>query len=147
MASLSPQIDSHREQAEIYNGEALCKQKARELFDKFRLPKGLLPMNDLDEMGFNSITGFLWLKQQNKSEFKFKSVGKTVAYETEVTAFVEDRRMRRLTGIKTKDIMIWIPISDISINDNDPTNITFSSSSCVSKTFPVEAFEDEDQSN
>ncbi|KAH1055872.1 hypothetical protein J1N35_033937 [Gossypium stocksii] len=146
MASPSPQIDSHREQAEIYNGEALCNQKARELFDKFRLPKGLLPMNDLNEMGFNSITGFLWLRQQKKSEFKFKSIGKTVAYETEVTAFVEDRRMRRLTGIKTKEMMIWITISDISIDDNDPNKITFSSSSGLSKTFPVEAFEDEDQS-
>ncbi|KAB2025683.1 hypothetical protein ES319_D06G167500v1 [Gossypium barbadense] len=54
--------------------------------------------------------------------------------------------MRRLTGIKTKEMMIWITISDISIDDNDPTKITFSSSSGLSKTFPVEAFEDEDQS-
>ncbi|GMI72939.1 hypothetical protein like AT5G46230 [Hibiscus trionum] len=139
MASLSI-IDSHRNEAEIYYGATLCEQKSRELLDKFRLPKGLLPSSDLSEFGFNSITGFVWLKQKKRLEYKFKSIGKTVSYETEVTTFMEDRRMRRLTGVKSKEMLIWITISEISIDHGDPSKITFASSSGLAKTFPTEAF-------
>ncbi|KAK8592469.1 hypothetical protein V6N13_063047 [Hibiscus sabdariffa] len=139
MASLSI-IDSHRDEAEIYNGTTLCKQKSRELLEKFCLPKGLLPLSDLNEFGFNSITGFVWLKQKKRLEYKFKSIGKTVSYETEVTAFVEEHRMRRLTGVRSKETFIWITISDICIDHSDPSKITFASSSGLAKTFPTEAF-------
>ncbi|KAE8734325.1 putative 40S ribosomal protein S14 [Hibiscus syriacus] len=138
-------IDSHRDGADIYHGAALCKQKLRELLDKFRFPRALLPLSDLNEFGFNSITGFIWLKQKKKFEYKFKSIGKTVSYDSEVTTFIEERRMRRLTGVKSKEMFIWITVSEISILDIDPCKITFASSSGLAKTFPIEAFALEDE--
>ncbi|KHN47322.1 hypothetical protein glysoja_020190, partial [Glycine soja] len=93
-------IEHHREEAEIYEGEALCMQKSRLLLDEILLPRGLLPLENIVEMGYNRPTGFVWLKQRNKKEHRFATIGRTVSYETEVTAFVEEHRMR----VKTKEL-------------------------------------------
>ncbi|XVF27331.1 hypothetical protein REPUB_Repub14bG0098100 [Reevesia pubescens] len=142
MALQLHQIATHRKEAEIYHGAAPCKQKSLELLGEYRLPKGLLPLNDVVEVGHNRTTGFVWLKQQKRLECKFKAIGKNVSYETEVTALVEDRRMRRLTGVKTKELLIWVAISDISVDDSN-SKITFANPTGLSRTFPVAAFESE----
>ncbi|EYU33362.1 hypothetical protein MIMGU_mgv11b0121611mg, partial [Erythranthe guttata] len=113
----SQQIASHRENAEVYTGDAVCKQKSLELLEKINMPKGLLPLEDLIEVGHNEATGFVWLKQKKSKTHVFRAIGRSVWYDTEVTAFVEDRRMKRLTGVKSKEILIWVTISDISIQD------------------------------
>ncbi|XVF87172.1 hypothetical protein PTKIN_Ptkin18bG0097700 [Pterospermum kingtungense] len=137
------QIETNQEEAEIYHGAALCKQKSMELLDLCRLPRGLLPLNDLVEVGRNQKTGFVWLKQQRSLEYRFKAIGRTVLYETEVTAYVEDRRMRRLTGVKTKELLVWLTISDISVDDSNPGMITFANPTGLSRSFPITAFEAE----
>ena len=114
-----------------------------ELIGECRPPKGLLPLNDILEVEYNRTTGFVWLKQQKSLEYRFKATGKTVSYETEVTAFVEDRRMRRLTDVKTKELLIWVTISDISVDDSNPSKITFANPTGLSRSFPVVAFEAE----
>uniref|UniRef100_A0A5B6YIU2 DUF538 family protein n=1 Tax=Davidia involucrata TaxID=16924 RepID=A0A5B6YIU2_DAVIN len=141
----SQQIANHRENAEIYHGEAICKQKSRELLEKISLPKGLLPLDDLVEVGHNETTGFVWLKQKKKKEHKFRLIGRNVSYDTEVTAFVDDRRMRRLTGVKSKELLIWISISEIYIADPSSGKITFGTPTGISRSFPVSAFEIEDE--
>ncbi|KAF2316704.1 hypothetical protein GH714_042045 [Hevea brasiliensis] len=94
----SQPLTNHREGAEIYHGESLCKQKSLDLLQEIRLPMGLLPLDDIVEVGYNRTTGFVWLKQKKRKEHKFRAIGRNVSYDKEVTAFVEDRRMRRLTG-------------------------------------------------
>ncbi|XP_022714566.1 uncharacterized protein LOC111274210 [Durio zibethinus] len=136
----SKQIASRREGAEIYHGAALCKQKEHELLDHFHLPKGLMPLSNLLEVGFNRTTGFIWLKQNKTFKYWFKSLGAS-SYGPEITAFIEDGRMRKLTGIKSKEVMIWITLSDIYVDDADPTKITFATPMGLSKSFPVTAFE------
>ncbi|XVE51606.1 hypothetical protein DITRI_Ditri02bG0055100 [Diplodiscus trichospermus] len=140
-----PQPSTHREEAEVYNGAALCKQKSQELLGECRLPKGLLPLNDIVEVGHNRTTGFVWLKQRKSLEYRFKAVGKNVSYDTEVTAFIEDRRLRRLTGVKAKELLIWVTISDIYVEESNPSKITFASSTGLSRSFPVAAFEAEEE--
>ncbi|XP_021294574.1 uncharacterized protein LOC110424342 [Herrania umbratica] len=137
------QIATNREEAEIYQGAALCKQKSMELLGELRLPKGLMPLDNLVEVGYNRTTGFIWLKQQKSLEYRFKAIGKTVLYEPEMTAFVEDRRMRRLTGVKSKELLIWVSISDICVDKSNPSKITFANSTGLSRCFPVAAFEAE----
>ncbi|XP_022776480.1 uncharacterized protein LOC111318095 [Durio zibethinus] len=102
----SKQIASHREGAEIYHGAALCKQKTHELLDHFHLPKGLMPLSNLVEVGFNRTTGFIWLKQHKTFKYWFKDLGVS-SYGPQITAFIEDRRMRKLTGVKIL-IFLWI---------------------------------------
>ncbi|GMI71628.1 hypothetical protein like AT5G46230 [Hibiscus trionum] len=138
----SKDIATHRAGAEIYHGATLCKQKARELLDKFRLPETLMPFNDLIELGFNPTTGFMWMKQQKPTKYRVKDTGVS-SYASELTGFLEDRRMRKLTGIKSKDMMIWMTISDVSIDRGDPNKIIFTTSMGLWKSFPVTAFENE----
>lgn len=62
-------------------------------------------------------------------------------YDTEITAFVEECGMKRLTGVKSKELMIWVPVNDIFIKDRDPEKITFANSTGLSRTFKVSAFQ------
>ncbi|XP_015877316.2 uncharacterized protein LOC107413781 [Ziziphus jujuba] len=143
----SEQIAKHIDDAEIYHGEAICKQKSRQLLQDMSLPQGLLPLNDVVEFGFNRTSGFVWLRQKTTKEHQFRAIGRSVSYDTEVMAFVEERRLRRLTGVKSKELLIWVTISDIIVNDSDPTKITFSNPTGISKTFPASAFELDDDDN
>ncbi|KAG8385287.1 hypothetical protein BUALT_Bualt03G0026300 [Buddleja alternifolia] len=143
----SQQIATHRENAQVYTGEALCKQKSLELLQKMRLPRGLLPLDDIVEVGYNEGSGFVWLKQKKSKTHVFRSISRSVWYDTEVTAFVDDRRMKRLTGVKSKELLIWVGIGDISIEDPNSGKITFSTPTGISRSFPVSAFEEEEKDN
>ncbi|XP_047338495.1 uncharacterized protein LOC124942114 [Impatiens glandulifera] len=132
---------NHRENAEIITGDSLlCKQKSKELLEKIHMPKGLLPLDDIEEVGYNEKTGFVWLRQKKGKEHKFKKIGKQVWYDTEVTAFVENQRMRKLKGVKSKELLIWITINEIYIDAEDPEKITFGTPTGISRSFPATAF-------
>nr|XP_016488060.1 PREDICTED: uncharacterized protein LOC107808089 [Nicotiana tabacum] len=140
---MSSQVtENHRENAEVFTDPAICKQKSLELLEQNNMPKGLLPLDDLIEVGRNHQTGFVWLKQKKAKEHRFKKIGKLVWYDTEVTAFIEDRRMKKLTGVKSKEILIWVTISYIYIQDPEFQKITFATPTGISKAFPVSAFEE-----
>ncbi|XP_039057625.1 uncharacterized protein LOC120200996 [Hibiscus syriacus] len=136
----SKHIETHRAGAEVYHGATLCKQKAQELLEKFRLPKTLMPCNNLVEFGFNRITGFTWLKQQKITMYRLKDIGIS-SFASEMTGFLEDGRMRKFTGIKSKEMVIWVPLSDIAIDRSDPNKIIFTALMGLSKSYPLTAFE------
>ncbi|XP_073058537.1 uncharacterized protein [Primulina eburnea] len=138
-------ISSHRENAEVYTGEAICKQKSKELLEKIHLPRGLLPLDEIVEIGYNESSGFIWLKQKKSKTHYFKGISRNVWYDTEVTAFVEDRRMKRLIGVQSKELLIWVTICDISIQDPNSGKITFGTPAGLSRAFPVSAFEEEEE--
>lgn len=145
MATQQDKIEEQREYAEIYKGEAICKQKSHLLLDEILLPRGLLPLENIIEMGYNRATGFVWLKQSHKKVHRFNAIGRTVLFETEVTAFVEEHRMRRVTGVKTKEFFIWLTISDIFVNDPSSGKILFANSSGIARSFPLSAFHLQDE--
>ncbi|PWA42062.1 hypothetical protein CTI12_AA548160 [Artemisia annua] len=132
------------ETAETYTGEDICKQKTQALLTKFNLPKGLIPMTDVTEVGHKTATGFVWVRRKKKTQHLFSEIGRKVSYDVEVTAFVEEGRMRNLTGVKSKELLIWVGISDIIVAHNGNGKITFGTSSGLSRTFPVSAFEQVD---
>ena len=142
-------IDAHREGAEVYTGDALCRQKSVELLQLFNLPGGLLPLEDVEEVGFNRNSGFVWLRQKKARNHTFRKIGRLVSYASEVTAIVEDRRMRRLTGVKSKELLIWITLSEFYVDPKDPSRITFKTPAGLFRSFPTSAFELEgdDQKN
>lgn len=109
------------------------------------MPKGLLPLDDIDEVGYNESTGFVWLKQKKSKTHVFRSIGKSVWYDTVVTAFVENRRMKHLTGVKSKELLIWVTISYISIPDPNNGKMVFATPTGLSRSYPVSAFEEEKQ--
>ena len=140
----SQAIEANRAGAEVYHGAALCAEKAVELLAETNMPLGLLPLADIEEVGYNRATGFVWLRQKKALTHTFKQIGRQVSYATEVTAVVEDRKMKRMTGVKSKEMLIWITLCDMYIDKDDPSKITFKTPTGLGRTFPVSAFGMED---
>ncbi|GJS13219.1 coiled-coil domain-containing protein [Tanacetum coccineum] len=102
-------------------------------------------MTDVTEVGHNTAIGFVWVRRKTKSQHLFSEIGRKVSYYVEVTAFVEEGRMRNLTGVKSKELLIWVGISDIFVGDHNNGKITFGTSSGLSRTFPCETQDDLDR--
>ncbi|XVF41748.1 hypothetical protein PTKIN_Ptkin01aG0305100 [Pterospermum kingtungense] len=127
--------------SELYHGDEICQEKSKFLLQEVGLPRGLLPLKDIEECGYVKETGFVWLKQKKSITHKFEKIGRVVTYATEVTAVVEKNKIKKLTGVKTKELLIWITLSDIYVDDPPSGKITFKTPAGLSRTFPVSAFE------
>ena len=127
--------------SEIYHGDEICQEKSKFLLQEIDMPRGLLPLKDIEECGYVKDTGFVWLKQKKSITHKFEKIGKLVSYATEVTAVVEQNKIKKLTGVKTKELLIWITLSDIYLDDPPTGKITFKTPAGLSRSFPVSAFE------
>ena len=130
--------------SEVYRGDELCQEKSKFLLKEVGLPNGLLPLKDMEECGYEKESGFVWLKQKKSSTHKFEKIGKLVSYAPEVTAYVEPGKIKKLTGVKTKELLVWITLSDIYVDDPPTGKITFQTPAGLYRTFPVSAFEIEE---
>ncbi|GLJ30492.1 hypothetical protein SUGI_0603400 [Cryptomeria japonica] len=129
----------------MYHDAEICYKKSLELLEAIGLPKGLLPLKNLEESGYVKETGFVWLKQKKPVEYYNKKIGRTVLYGTELTAYVEKHKMKKMTGVKTKELMVWVQITEMSLNEASNKKIYFKSSLGIGKSFPIEAFQLEDE--
>ncbi|KEH24470.1 hypothetical protein MtrunA17_Chr7g0271631 [Medicago truncatula] len=134
-----------KSKSEVYHGDEMCQVKSKELLKEISLPNGLLPLKDITEVGYNRETGFVWLKQKKSITHKFEKIGKPVSYATEVTAYVENGKIKKLNGVKTKELLIWVTLCDIYIDDPPTGKITFKTPSGLFRSFPVSAFEIEEE--
>ncbi|XP_037417342.1 uncharacterized protein LOC119280654 [Triticum dicoccoides] len=137
-------IEVNREGAEVYHGAALCAEKATELLAETNMPLGMLPLADIEEVGYNCSTSFVCLRQKKALTHTFKQIGRLVSYTTEVTAFFEDRKMKRITGVKSKELLIWVTVCDMYIDKNERSKISFKTPTGLGRTFPVSAYGKED---
>ncbi|KAM7278827.1 hypothetical protein ACFE04_005961 [Oxalis oulophora] len=131
---------------QYYTGDEICQEKSKFLLSEVGLPTGLLPLHDIEEVGYIEATGFVWLKQKKAIVHKFEKINnKQVSYSTEVTAYVEKNKIKKLTGVKAKELLVWITISDITMDDPPTGKLTFKTPAGLFKTFPTSAFELEDE--
>ncbi|KAG8081342.1 hypothetical protein GUJ93_ZPchr0007g4086 [Zizania palustris] len=139
---MASQIESHRVGAEIAIGDDICRKKSIEMLQEVGLPMGLLPLEDIEEFGYNRDTGFMWLLQRRKKkiEHAFKKIKQTVSYAGEVTAFVEKGKLKKITGVKTKELLLWLSIVEVYIAEASSEKVTFKSGTGLSKTFDAAAF-------
>lgn len=145
MNIMSLVTDEIKARAEVYYGDDLCQEKSKELLREIGLPSGLLPLKDMRECGYLRETGFVWLKQKRKTDHKFEKIGRLVSYAPEVTAYVEQSRIKKLTGVKTKELLIWVSLCEIYVDDPPTGKITFKTPAGFSRSFPVSAFEIEEE--
>ncbi|KAL2484085.1 hypothetical protein Fot_45728 [Forsythia ovata] len=110
------------------------------ILEEFELPLGLLPLADVIEVGFVRSSGYMWIQQNKKVEHNFKMISKLVSYSTEITGFVEKQRIKKLKGVKAKELMLWPPVSEITLDNTSSGKVHFKSLAGITKTFPVEAF-------
>ncbi|KAH7666033.1 At5g01610-like protein [Dioscorea alata] len=126
------------------DGSNLCKKKCVKLLEKLHLPHGLLPLLDLLEVGRNKVTGFVWLWQQSMAMIRdFKKIKKMVSYAMEDMGSAEDCRMKRMIGVKSKELLIWFLIFDMLVANPEGEKIAFKTTSRLGRAFPFFAFEEE----
>ncbi|KAL2253158.1 uncharacterized protein LOC105168575 [Sesamum indicum] len=131
---------AEKEGAIIKNGHEEGLKMAVALLQEFDLPEGLLPLADVVEVGFVRSTGYMWIQQKKKVEHNFKMISKLVSYDTDITGYVQKKRIKKLKGVKAKELMLWPPVSEIIVDDPPTGKIHFKSLAGITKTFPVEAF-------
>ncbi|WOG82750.1 hypothetical protein DCAR_0101918 [Daucus carota subsp. sativus] len=126
---------------EVYHGNEICQVKSKFLLTEMGLPNGLLPLKDMEECGYVKETGFVWLKQKKRTDHTFEKIGKLTSYANEVTAVIEKGKIKKLTGVKSKELLLWIKLSDIYVDDPPTGKITFKTPTGLYRTFPTSAFE------
>ncbi|CAM6110469.1 unnamed protein product [Calypogeia fissa] len=130
---------AEREGAVMYYGDEAL-EKAVELLEEVGLPGGLLPLENVIESGYVKETGYVWIKQKKNVTHVFEKAGKQVHYGPEIRGFLSKTRLRELTGVKAKELFLWVTIGDISVDEKRPEKIFFKSMGGLGKLFPVEAF-------
>lgn len=105
-----------------------CLKLASSLLQEFEHPLGLLPLENVIGAGFVSSTGYMWIVQQKKVEHNFKKISKNVSYDTEITGYLEKRRIKKLKGVKAKELMLWPPVSEINAYEEAISKIQFKES-------------------
>ncbi|KAG0451199.1 hypothetical protein HPP92_026355 [Vanilla planifolia] len=77
----------------------------------------------MEEFGYNREAGFVWLIQKKKKDHVFKKIKRAVSYAPEVTAFVEKYKLKKMTGVKTKELLHWLSVVELYLtNDGDESN-------------------------
>ncbi|CAD5334437.1 unnamed protein product [Arabidopsis thaliana] len=136
--------------AEVYHGDKTCREKFGSLLSEIGLPNRLLSNKEIKECGYVKDTGFVWLKHKEKKKedqkrryqdlLRFDNV--VVCFEDEVTAYFEPNRIKKLTGVKAKEFMVWISLGEIQVNRSSGL-ITFKTEvGLLSKSLPLSVFED-----
>lgn len=124
----------------VAKGQKEGLKMAISLLEEFELPGGLLPLVDVIEVGINRSSGYMWISQKKKIEHNFKMISKHVSYDAEITGFISKKKIKKLKGVKAKELMLWPPVSEITVDDPPTGKIHFKSLAGITKTFPVEAF-------
>ncbi|KAG8093109.1 hypothetical protein GUJ93_ZPchr0012g19362 [Zizania palustris] len=132
--------DEVRAKAEVYVGDAAGQEKTRLLLQETGLPSGLLPLQDIIECGYVEETGFVWLKQRKKVDHYFAKAGRHVTYAADVSAVAEKGRLKKITGVKAKELLIWVTLHEICLDDRPTGKLVCKSIGGLSRSFPVEAF-------
>ncbi|KAK0588102.1 hypothetical protein LWI29_034395 [Acer saccharum] len=132
--------EDQRAGAEIVHGSEECYRHSVELLEELGFPKGVLPLKDLEECGRVRETGFVWMKQKAPYEHFFEATNTRVSYAVEVTAYVEKLKMKKMTGVKSKQVFLWVPITEMSMDDPASKKIHFKTPMGIGKSFPITAF-------
>eukprot|EP00249_Psilotum_nudum_P032584 c48315_g1_i1 orf=109-534(-) len=129
-----------REGAQVYTGHACAFEEAVNLLKSHNLPDGLLPLDVIEELGYVEQTGYFWVKQTKSKDHYFKGISRHVAYAKEVCGYLEGNSLRKLNGVKAKELMLWLPIVEISQRDSHPARLFFKTNPGLGKWYPREAF-------
>ncbi|XP_055803551.1 uncharacterized protein LOC129872645 [Solanum dulcamara] len=131
---------AEKEGAIVKKGHEEGLKMALSLLEEFELPMGLLPLADVIEVGFVKNTGYIWILQEKKVEHKFKIIGSLVRYDTEISGYIDKKRIKKLKGVKAKELILWPPVNEITVDDPPTGNIRIKSLAGITKTLPAEAF-------
>jgi hypothetical protein len=124
----------------VVKGHEECFARAKELIEKFNLPGGLLPLDDIQEVTYDEETGYFYVKQKSKTSHRFALADQVVSYAEEVKGYLLLNRIKNLSGVRAKEFFFWVPVGDISVDDPPTGKIHFKTYAGLGETFSVDAF-------
>ena len=137
--AMSMVTEELKAKADVYYGDKVCREKFSLLLAEIGLPGGLLTIQDIKECGYVKEIGFVWLKLEKKREHRFDNI--LVRYDSVVTAYVEPKKIKNLTGVKARDFLVWFTLTEIYVKGSPQGSvITFKSIVGLSMSFPVSLF-------
>ncbi|XP_042505530.1 uncharacterized protein LOC122082110 [Macadamia integrifolia] len=138
-------MEEERAGAEIVRGKEASTRFSEELMKELGFPSGVFPTGEgeLEECGRVKATSFVWWKWKDPFEHFNIATNSKASYAAETTAYVEKGRMRKVTGVKAKQLMLRVSIVEMSIESND--KITFKTALGVGKSFPLTSFMNEEE--
>ncbi|XBI82158.1 hypothetical protein VPH35_090911 [Triticum aestivum] len=98
---------------------------------------GLFLMDDIEEVRHNCESGFVWMLQKKKNEHMFNKLNQTVSYDTEVTAFVEKGKMKKVTGVKIEDLYSLV---EVYVDESSADKVTIKTDTGLSDTRDAAVF-------
>ncbi|XP_073269058.1 uncharacterized protein [Primulina huaijiensis] len=144
MAS-NKQREDLRANAEIVHGAEECYKHSLKMLEELGFPRGVLPLKNLEECGLVRETGYVWMKQKAPYDHFFAGTNSVVRYDTEVTAIVEKGKMKKMSGVKSKQLLLWVPIVEMSIEESTGNKIYFKTPVGIGRSFPITSFMDEEE--
>nr|PNR60090.1 hypothetical protein PHYPA_002883 [Physcomitrium patens] len=129
---------------EVTNGiEAIAKFNT--LIEKFSLPKGIFPLLNVEEFGFDPQVNTWWLKLKKKCEHEFNNAKQIVVYMQNISGKIQKGKIFDLKGLKLKSNVhkeLFLPVSakGIFIDDPPTEKIHFENAHGNVESFSIEAF-------
>uniref|UniRef100_A0A2P2P548 Uncharacterized protein LOC107430061 n=1 Tax=Rhizophora mucronata TaxID=61149 RepID=A0A2P2P548_RHIMU len=80
------------------------------------------------------------MKLKAPYEHFFTETNTRVSYALEVTSYIEKLKMKKITGIKSKQMFLWVPLTEMIIEDPASNKILFRTPMGIGKSFPITAF-------
>lgn len=115
-------------------------EKGMDIMETYCLPGGLMALTDVLEAGIVEETGQVWIKQKSDSKHHFKKADRHVSFSANITCKIEKMKMKNIKGVKVRDMLFWVPIHEIEVDQKNPDKLIIRSIGGFSRTFPVEYF-------
>ncbi|KAJ1685978.1 hypothetical protein LUZ63_017368 [Rhynchospora breviuscula] len=80
-------------------------------------------------------------EEKKKREHTFKKIKQVVSYADQVTALVEKRKLKKITGVKTKELLLWLTVVEVYVDEACKEKVTFKMGTGLSESFDMSAFE------
>ena len=132
-----------RDTSLIFQGDEECIPKSIELFTAMGLPKSLLPLKDIIETGWDEASGFSWTITRGEQQHHFIKADRLCAYDEVVTATITKGRMANISGVKAKELGIYVPVNEIYVDESNPNEkkLVFKSILGLSRTMAFDLFD------
>ncbi|KAK4729417.1 hypothetical protein R3W88_022405 [Solanum pinnatisectum] len=119
--------------AEIAYGAEDCYSLIVKLSQDSGFPKGMLPLKYVEEFGYVSKTGFIWMKQKAPYQHYFSSI------KTRRRSLHTLREMKKISGVKSKQLLLWVPTIEMSIIE-DQKKIYLKTLMGIGMSYPIIVF-------
>ncbi|KAM7280563.1 hypothetical protein ACFE04_007697 [Oxalis oulophora] len=134
-------IQNLKADAEVHYGHKTCTAKFKLFLLEKGLPNGLLILQDIQEFGLVRETGFVWIKHKEKKTYCKFDNNIEVCYDKIVTAYFDEQgKIKKLTGVKAKEFLIWLSLTEIYVDSSRFGSIRFKTLTGLSKSFPLSMF-------